>query len=141
MSKLKANDVLLQVNIGTTLLPDWRDVACITDNGIDSASDTIDASSKCGVENIPGEVTWSASIGGFYELDPTMLQISGQKLIEMRQAKTYAYWRMRNAANTYYRGFYAYLSGYTEDAPYNDMVKFTSDVSIQGALIITAPTT
>jgi hypothetical protein len=141
MSKLKANDVLLQANLGTVLLPDWRDVACLTDNGIDSASDEIDASSKCGVENIPGDVSWTASIGGFYELDPTSTQLSGQKLIEMRQNKTYVNWRMRNAANTYYRGFYAYLSGYSEDLPYNDMVKFTGDLSIQGALITTAPTT
>lgn len=139
--KLAANDVLLQVNMGTDLLPDWRDVACITDNGLDSASDEIEASSKCGIETIPGEVSWNVSLGGFYDLTPSSTQVSGQELIEMRQNKEYRNWRMRNAPNTYYRGFYAYLSGYSEDAPYNDMVTFDGELAIQGALILIAPTT
>lgn len=141
MPKLKANDVLMEVNMGTTLAPNWKVVACVTSNGLDSASDEINADSKCGIDRIPGEVSWTGSIEAFYELVPGTTQISGQDLINIRQNGTYYDWRMRNAAQTYYRGFNAYLSGYTEDLPYNDIVKLTAEMTVKGALILTAPTT
>lgn len=147
MSKLKANDVLLQVDLGSINgqagPADWRDVACITGNGLDSASDNINGDSKCGIDQQPGLVSWTSPIEGFYELDPSATQISGEDLINMRQANPAPFynWRMRNADNSYYRGFYGYLSGYSEDAPYNDLVKFTAEVSIKGALITSAPST
>lgn len=140
-NKLRANDVLLEFNTGTTLAPVWKSVACVTANDLDSASDEIEASSKCGIDKIPGDVSWSVTFEGFYDLDPALDQISGQDLIAMRQAKTFTNWRMRNAGNTYYRAGYAYLNDYSESAPYNDIVKLSGGLSIQGALIIVAPTT
>lgn len=120
---------------------DWRDVACITGNGLDSASDAINGDSKCGTDQQPGVVSWSSSIEGFYEMDPTATQVSGQDLINIRQSKAFYNWRLRNADNSYYRGFYGYLSGYSEDAPFNDIVKFTAEVSVSGDLITVAPST
>ena len=140
-NKLRANDVLLEFNMGTVLAPNWKSVGCLTDNGLDSASDEISADSKCGIDKIPGDVSWSVSFGGFYDLDPALDQISGQDLILLRTNKTYVYWRMRNAGNTYYRQGFGYLNDYSEDLPYNDIVKFTGGLGVQGALITTAPTT
>ena len=140
MSKLKANEVSLEVNTGTTAEPVWLMVACITANGLDSAADDIDAGSKCGAETIPGDLTWTASFTGFYEKTPTASQISGQGLIDMAQAQEEHEWRMRNDDDTYYRGFTGTLANYTETADYNTVVEFSSDINVKGDIITEAPT-
>lgn len=139
--KLKGNDVLLQVNMGTALSPDWMDVACITANGIEQSSDEIDAGSKCGPETIPGDISWSGSVEGFYELSPSPTQLSGAELIDMAQSQVLYPWRMRNPDMTYYRGFDAIISNYSETADYNDIVSFSADLNVKGSMITTAPTT
>jgi hypothetical protein len=114
-------------------------VACITANNIDSASDDIDAGSKCGAETIVGDITWTASFTGFYEKTPDTDQISGAGLIDMYQAKEEHEWRMQNADQTYYRGFTGTLANYSETVDYNTAAEFSSDINIRGALITEAP--
>lgn len=141
MSKLKGNDVLLQGNTGTDLAPVWKTVACITQNGLDSAADTLDGGSKCGQDQETGDITWTASFTGFYEKTPDPDQMSGGEIIALYQNKTVMPWRMINDDLTYYRGFTGSLANYGEQADYNTLVEFSSDINIKGALITTAPTT
>ena len=139
MSKLKGNEVSLEINTGTTAAPVWKVVACITSNTLDSASDDIDGGSKCGAETVPGDITWTASFEGFYEKTPTATQISGGDLIDLAQAQESHDWRMHNADDTYYRGFNGVLSNYSENVDYNTLATFSSDVNIKGLLITEAP--
>lgn len=137
--KLNGNDVLLQFNMGTTGSPLWKDVTCIDANSLESASDEINGDSKCGIDRQPGDVSWTVPIGGFYELEPTATQISGQELIGIRTNKDFVDFRMRNATNTFYRAGNAYLSEYSEDMPFNELVKWTGTLSVKGDLVTVAP--
>jgi hypothetical protein len=139
MSKLKGNEVSLEVNTGTDVAPVWAVVACITSNGLDSASDDIDGGSKCGPETLSGDITWTGSFEGFYEKTPTGTQVSGGELIDMYQAQLEHQWRMHNADDTYYRGFVGTLANYSESVDYNALATFTSDINVKGLLITEAP--
>lgn len=138
--KLKGTAVLLQVNTNNTQIGAavWKDVACITTNGLDSASDELDGGSKCGPETIAGDLNWTASFEGYYELTPSGTQVSGQWLIEAAQTQAEYEWRMRNAADTYYRRFFGTLANYGEQMDYNTLGTFAADINIRG-LVATTP--
>lgn len=139
MSILQGNAVSLEVNTGTIVAPVWFVTACITENGLDKASDEIDGGSKCGPLTVPGTATWSASVGGFYELDPTATQASGELMFDYANDEVERQWRMRNADNSYYRVFLARVGNYTEQADYNTLVNFTGDLLINGLVSKTPP--
>lgn len=140
MSKLTGNEVALEVNTGTALVPVWKTAVCVTTNGLTSSSDDIDASSKCGAEIIPGLLTWTASFEGFAEKAPTTGQISLAIVIGYAMDQTVRSWRMVSADETYYRGFDAILSNYAEQLDYNTVVTFSADLNIvSGTLVTEAP--
>lgn len=112
----------------------WKTVACITDHSLESSSDDIDANSKCGPETIPGDLTWTSPIGGFFDLTPAVDQISGEELLTLAQAQTEQQFRMRNADNTYFRSFFATISNYSEDAAVGTVVSFSADLLIRGSI-------
>lgn len=139
MSKLKGNEVSLDVNTGSDVAPVWQTAACITSNSLDSSSDDIDGGSKCGAETVPGDITWTASFEGFYEKEPNGGQISGGNLIGMAMSQESRQWRMKSVDGLYYRGFEGVLANYSESVDYNTLATFTSDINIKGTLITEAP--
>jgi hypothetical protein len=141
--KLKGTAVLLQVNTNNTGIGAavWKDVACITTNGLDGASDDLDGGSKCGPETVPGDLSWTASLEGFYDLTPSTTQVSGQWMIDAVQAGDEYQWRMRNADDTYYRGFYGTLANPSEQMDYNTLGTFSYDINIRGLIATLPPVT
>lgn len=141
MIKLKANDVGFYRNTGTESVPVWKLLACLTGTNIDLSVEELNGDSKCGVDRDAGDGTWTAGFEGFYKLDPTVNEVSGDDLVVVAQAKTKGQWKIANAAETYYRGFTGYISSYSEDAPYNEFVTFSGELNISGDLILEPPTT
>lgn len=137
---LQGNAVLFEANTGTILAPVWKLAACVTTNGLDKASDEIDGGSKCGPLTVPGTATWTASVGGFFELDPLTTQVSGETMFGWGKDESERQWRMRNADNSYYRVFLARIGNYNEQADYNTLVNFTADLLINGVPDNTPPT-
>ncbi|WP_343702693.1 phage tail tube protein [Chitinophaga sp.] len=140
MAKLKANDVGFYYNSGTPSVPVWKLLACLTDTNIDLAVEEVNGDSKCGIDREAGDGTWTASFEGFYKLDPTVNEISGDGLIDLAKAKTSGQWKIANGDNSYYREFTAYISSYSEGAPYNEFVTFSGELNISGD-VETEPTT
>ena len=140
MSVLNANDVMLEVNTGTTLLPVWKMVACITSNDLTGSNDDIVGDSKCGALTLPGNIKFTGSFTGFYKTDPTATEISGGELLNMYQNKTLSQWRERNADSSFYRQYKARLSNYKETYDYNTVVSFNAELNAEGA-VSTLPVT
>ncbi|WP_126244338.1 phage tail tube protein [Chitinophaga rhizosphaerae] len=139
MAKLKANDVGLFLNTGTTAVPVWKVLACLTATDIDLAVEELNGDSKCGIDREAGDVTWTGSFEGFFKLDPTSTEVSGENLLEIAQAKTKKEWKISNSDDSYYRAFTAYISSYNESAPYNEFVTFSGELNVSGT-VATAPT-
>lgn len=139
--KLKSNDVGLYMNTGTEGAPVWKLMACLSSNGLDGQTAEMNGDSKCGIDRAAGDTTFTASFEGFYEKTPTVNQVSGQDLIDVFQSKEQKQWEMRNADSTYYRGFTAYISTYSEDLPYNEFATFSGELNISGTVVTEAPTT
>lgn len=138
MNKLQSNDVVLELNTGTSISPVWKAVLCISQNGLNGSDTEINGESKCGADYAPGIIKWQAPIRGFYEKTPNGLtELSGQELINLYQAQQYHTWRMRNTDFTYYRQFEAYLSGYTENTDLNTFAVFNGNLNIRGSVITT----
>lgn len=141
MSKLKSNDVGFYLNTGTEGAPVWKLMACLTGTNLDSQTAELNGDSKCGVDRDAGDITFTASFEGFYELAPTVNQVSGEALLDLNIARTKKQWKIANTDESYYRSFTAYISSYSEDAPYNEFVNFTGELNISGVPVTTAPTT
>lgn len=142
MAKIKSNNVGLFLNTGTEGAPVWKLMACLTDHGLDGETTEMNGDSKCGIDRDAGDTTWSASFEGFFERAPTVNQISGQQLIDLFQAKEKKQWKIVDATDdSYYRGFTAYISSYSETGTYNEFVTFSGALNVSGNVITTAPTT
>jgi hypothetical protein len=137
--KLLGDAVSLEVNTGTTELPVWKMIACITANGLDSATEEIDGDSKCGPDPLIGNITWSATVEGFYDLSPDAGFLSGQGLLVIYKSKVLKEYRMKNADGTYYRGFSARLANYKEKADHKTIVTFSTDLKIPGDIVDVEP--
>lgn len=144
MGKLNGDEIVLELNTGTTISPVWSLVVCITEQDLDLQAEEIDANSKCGTDTLVGQITTTANFTGFFDDEPDAGAVSMNELFEIIQAKELKEWRMLNSegdGDKYYRGFTGRLSAFNESANTGEAVTFTATISVSGAVDTTAPTT
>lgn len=109
-------------------------VACLTDNGFDGSTDSIDTSSKCsGVykDSIAGQVGWTISgAGESINITAPDDRISHNDLAEMWKNRTVAWWAIFDEDLTSVRYGLGYISAYADANPNNAVKTFT--ITIQG---------
>jgi len=118
-------------------------VACITDSDIDGSRETIDASTKCGPDQLAGQKTDTANLTGFFITDPTVDQVSMNTLAAIYDAGEVRHWRFidEDGGSIYYREFNASMTAYNESSNINEPVTFTATLGISGDVIRILPTT
>lgn len=144
MPKIKGDDIVLEVNTGTEVSPVWNLVVCITEQDLDLQRETIDASSKCGNDQLSGQLTINANFTGFFDTAPTGGAVSMNELMGYILNDDSKQWRMLSSEDdgaTYYRQFNGSLTAFNESANSNEPGTFTAGIAVQGTVITEAPTT
>lgn len=142
--KLNGDEIVLELNTGTTEAPVWSLVVCITEQDLDLQAEEIDANSKCGTDTLVGQITTAVNFTGFFDSTPDAGAVSMNELMAIIQAKQAKEWRMLSSADdgeTYYRGVTGRLTAFNESANTGEAVTFTATVSVSGEVITEAPTT
>jgi hypothetical protein len=70
----------------------WVTIVCLTSNGINLSTDTINSSSKCGTSSSPGTQTMDVPFEGNYMKNPDGTSISGADLFTLAKEKTNFSW-------------------------------------------------
>lgn len=123
--------------------PDWEIVACLTETDLDGTRETIDANSKCGPDQLPGDKTDTSNFTGFFISDPAAgVQVSMHTLADIYDAGEVRHFRIISAdGTTIYREFNGSLTAYNETFNNGEAVGFSGTISISGDIVRTAPTT
>lgn len=142
-TKYLGNKVNLELDISLTATPDWQVVACITQTDLDGSRETIDASTKCGPDQLAGQRTDTSNFTGFFIIDPTAEQVSMNTLAAIYDTGDVRHWRLidEDGGLTYYREFNGSMTAYNESSNINEPVTFTATLGISGDIIRTLPTT
>ena len=82
--EVSGSDILLAIDpaLGTN----WATIVCLTSNGINISTDTINSSSKCGTSSSPGTQTMDVPFEGNYMKNPDGTNISGADLFTSRNS-------------------------------------------------------
>lgn len=88
--EVQGSDILLGIDpAGGT---NWQTIVCLTSNGINISTDTINSSSKCGTSSSPGTQTMDVPFEGNYMKLPDGTNISGADLFTLAKNKTNFSW-------------------------------------------------
>lgn len=96
MIEVSGTDILLGIDPegGTN----WQTIVCLTSNGINISTDTINSSSKCGTSSSPGTQTMDVPFEGNYMKNLDGTDISGADLFTLAKEKTNFSWIQGTAA-------------------------------------------
>jgi len=137
---ISGTDVILMIGLdGIT----YKNVICLTSNGITRATAEIDAASKCGPYTLPGAQTNGVSFEGQVIADPSAGNISNDDLDDYWRNKTTIYWKMGKAVPvlgdvTYLgTGFIAQLD---ENYGNNEAATMTGTIGVFGLIQKTTAT-
>lgn len=139
--KIKSNDIGFYVNTGTEEAPVLKLMACLTDHGLDGQAAEMNGDSRCGIHREAGDITFTASFEGFFKKNPQVNEFSGETLLSLFQDKAVKQWTIKNADDSYYREFTAYISSYSESGSTNEFVTFSGELNVSGVIIDTPPAT
>jgi len=134
MPAISAKDIVLSVNMGTEIAPEWMIVACSTSDGFSGSTDNVSVSTKCAsgfTANLPGDKNWSFSNNSYAQNPPEADQLSIDDLFDMWAADELRYWKLESInPGEYYRYGEGYISALGETAAAGDYLTF--DITIQG---------
>ncbi len=136
--QVSGNDLLLFIDpAGGT---DWKLVVCLTGNSLETATNIIDASSKCGPYSLPGNQTVKIDFAYHDVLDTTNSELSDGALRVLQLAKTTISFKFGYASTT--EGAYVYtgtgfIASVKTDAQQNDVVKGTGSIGVYGTITTT----
>ena len=90
--KVSGNDVLLFLDLSGGTSYDL--VVCLEQNSLNAATQIIDAKSKCGPDNLPGEQTFQVAFAGQVIYSPGVDRIGSALLFTALIDKTTVGWKM-----------------------------------------------
>lgn len=141
--KYLGKNVAMELDVSETDTPDWEVVVCMTNNGLSGSRDTIDADSKCGSDQLPGDKTDTAEFEGFFISDPQAgLQVTMNTMALLYDNGEVRHWRFISLdGTTIYREFNGSISDYNETFNNGEAVGYNGTIAVSGDIIRTAPTT
>lgn len=124
----------------------YRPVACLNSNGVDSSTAEQDVSNKCDGGKrkvIPGQGSWNMSLEGIatdLEDSEEGSYANYQELIGLSVNKQVFFARITNEDQTTYREGKVFFTSYTETQPYEAPFTFSGSLSGSGELFLTPAT-
>jgi hypothetical protein len=152
MADIRAKEVMISVNMGTSAIPDWLILGCSESDGFSGSTDTITVSNKCSgnfANNTPGDQSWSFSNSMVIPKTPALGFISYDEVFDLWKNDQYdtdgelRQFKIENiigADFVYYRMGRGFISDLGEQFDSGDV--FKTDVTITGSgEIFNIPTT
>lgn len=141
-TKLVGDKIIAQLDLNTVGgAADWALIGCITDSDVDGTRETIDASSKCGPDQLPGQQTNTVNLTGFLNTTPGVDEVSLNELAAIYDSTILRHFRLMDdeGGDLYYREFFGYLTAWNESSNQNEPVTFTAAIAVSGNVIRVLP--
>lgn len=137
-----ASEVLiLEANIGTELVPDWKKLVCLTEKSWSGTTAVTDITTDCNegyTSPLPSKKSWTMSFSGLASADPTVDEGSYETMFDLWDNRTVTGFRIRNAGETYYRGGDGFISDLSEPSSAGDYLNFSGTITGTGAVSTTS---
>lgn len=114
---------------------DYSNVVCLENFSFSRSVGTVDASTICGPDSSPGDITGAINHSGQTFLDPVSGEISAPDLFTLIENKETFSWKISPAvpvAGDMIKTGNGYYSSYQEDYNFTDNGKFSGTISIAG---------
>lgn len=143
MADIRAKEVMISVNMGTSDVPDWKILGCSESDGFSGSTDAITVSNKCSgnfANNTPGDQSWSFSNTMVIPKIPQAGFISYDEVFDLWKDDQYdtdgelRQFKIENVDGVdfvYYRMGRGYISDLGEQFDSGDV--FRTDVTITGS--------
>lgn len=136
MRGVKSKDILLSVNMGTEVVPDWLLIGCSTSDGYSSSRDSVAISTKCSgdfVENLPGDFTWSFSNTSYIDKDSDGTFATLDEIFDLSKEDDNRQWKLESIDPDYefLRIGYGFISDFSNTADQGDYLQF--DLTVTGS--------
>lgn len=136
MRGVKSKDILLSVNMGTEVAPDWLLIGCSTSDGYSSSRDSVAISTKCSgdfVENLPGDFTWSFSNTSYIDKDSDGTFATLDEIFDLSKEDDNRQWKLESIDSDYefLRLGYGFISDFSNTADQGDYLQF--DLTVTGS--------
>lgn len=135
--KIKPSDYLLYIdpNGGTS----YSNVVCLESFDLSASVGTTEASTMCGPDSAPGDITASISGTGQTLLDPDTGKISAPDLFDLLQDKSDFSWKIQRAGGNSVAGDFSksgdgYFSQYSENYTKDANGKFGFTIAVKGEM-------
>lgn len=114
---------------------DYSNVVCLENFSFSRSVATVDASTICGPDSSPGDITGSVNMAGQTFLEPDSGKISAPDLFDLIENKETFSWKISPAVpvnGDMIKTGNGYFSSYQEDYNFSDNGKFSATISIAG---------
>ena len=118
----------------------YSNVVCLENFDFSGSVGTTEASTMCGPDSAPGDITASISLTAQTLLDPVSGKISAPDLFDLFNDKTTFSWKIGKAspdATDFTKTGSGYFSAYGEQYSKDANGKFTATITIAGAVVQT----
>jgi len=118
----------------------YSNVVCIENFDISGSVGTTDASTMCGPDSEPGDISASISLTAQTLLNPDTEEISAPDLFDLFNNKTTFSWKIGKAipgATDFTKTGDGYFSAYGEQYSKDSKGKFTATITVAGSIVQT----
>ncbi len=133
MAKITANTYLLLIDPagGTS----YKTVVCLTAHSFSGTTETNDASSFCGPDSSPGDLSSTITVSGFTELVPGTGEVSAPGIFDLWQDKTNFGWKIgpvTPVVKDMVKTGKGYFSAYGENYDNGQVGAFSGTITVTG---------
>lgn len=140
-SFLASEVLILEANVGTDIVPDWKKLVCLTEKSWSGTTGVTDITTDCNdgfTSPLPSKKSWTMSFSGLASTDPAVAEGSYETVYDLWDNRTVTGFRIRNAGNTYYRGGTGFISDLSEPSSAGDYLNFSGTITGSGAVSTSA---
>jgi len=136
MVGVKSKNILLSVNMGTELAPDWLLIGCSTSDGYSSSRDSVSVNTKCSgdfAENLPGTFSWSFSNTSYVDKEADATFATLDDIFELSKEDDNRQWKLESIDPEYdfLRLGMGFISDFSNTADQGDYLQY--DLTITGS--------
>ncbi len=113
----------------------YKGIVCLLNFDFNSTTAVNDASSMCGPDQAPGDITSNIPINGQIIIDPDADQISAAEIFTLQQNKTNIGWKIARGtpiAGDITKEGEGFFSSYTETHNKDNVSTFASGIAVKG---------
>lgn len=139
MANVVSKDILLSVNVGTDILPEWKKVGCSTSDGFSGTTETVAIATKCNggfVDNQPGDKSWSFDNTSYVDKDNATDFVTHDELFEMWKNDEVNQWKLESidADYDYLRIGNGFITDLGDTSDQGDYLQFSITITGSGEI-------